>query len=93
MFKDVTRESGISHTGSSYGAAWGDFNFDGLTDFWVSNHGLPPNLYQNQGNGTFIDVTSIVFTQPPRGDFHGAAWADFSQRSNPPTKPASRISA
>ena len=77
MFKNVTEGSGISYTGSSYGAAWGDFNNDGFPDLWVSNHGLPPNLYQNQGNGTFRDVTLNVFEQQPRGDFHGAAWADF----------------
>lgn len=77
MFKDVTKGSGIAYTGSSYGAAWGDYNLDGFADLWVSNHGLPPILYQNQGNGTFIDVTLKVFEQQPKGDFHGAAWADF----------------
>ena len=77
MFKNVTDSSGISYTGSSYGAAWGDFNNDGFPDLWVSNHGQPSNLYQNQGDGTFRDVTLNVFEQQPRGDFHGAAWADF----------------
>ena len=77
MFKNVTDSSGISYTGSSYGVAWGDFNNDGFWDLWVSNHGLPATLYQNQGDGTFIDVTLNVFEQQPRGDFHGAAWADF----------------
>ena len=76
MFKDITEESGISYTGSSYGSAWGDFNNDGFSDLWVSNHGAAPILYQNQGNGTFIDVTLNVFGEV-KGDLHGAAWADF----------------
>ncbi|MDJ0590258.1 MAG: FG-GAP-like repeat-containing protein [Pleurocapsa sp. MO_226.B13] len=77
MFIDVTDKSGISYTGSSYGSAWRDFNNDGFSDLWLSNHGSNPILYQNQGDGTFIDVTSNVFNQELRGDFHSGAWADF----------------
>lgn len=77
MFKDVSKSSGIVYQGSSYGAAWGDFNNDGFVDLWVSNHGFPAALYQNQGDGTFINVTLETFQQQPRADFHGAAWADF----------------
>ena len=77
MFKDITEESGISYTGSSYGSAWRDFNHDGFTDLWVSNHGAGPILYQNQGDGTFVDVTLDVFDREVKGDLHGAAWADF----------------
>ena len=77
MFKDITKSSGISYTGSSYGSAWGDFNNDGFADFWVSNHGADPILYQNQGDGTFIDVTLDIFNREIKGDLHGAAWADF----------------
>jgi hypothetical protein len=77
MFKDVSNSSGIVYKGSSYGAAWGDFNNDGFVDLWVGNHGSPAILYQNQGDGTFSNVTLKVFEQQPRADFHGAAWADF----------------
>ena len=77
MFKDITDNSGIAYKGSSYGSAWGDFNNDGFIDLWLSNHGKPPILYQNQGDGTFVDVTSKVFDRERKGDLHGAAWADF----------------
>jgi len=77
MFQNITEESGITYQGSSYGSAWGDFNNDGLIDLWLSNHGKPPILYQNTGDGTFVDVTLQVFDREVRGDFHGAAWADF----------------
>ena len=77
MFQDVSDRSGINYTGASYGAAWGDYDRDGLVDLWVNNHGFAPTLYQNQGNGKFSDVTAEVFELPPKGDLHGAAWADF----------------
>ena len=77
MFKDVTDNSGINYTGASYGVAWGDYNQDGFIDLWVGNHGFPATLYQNQGDGTFTDVTEIAFGHQPRGDFHGASWSDF----------------
>lgn len=77
MFKDISDSSGIEYQGSSYGAAWGDFNHDGFTDLWVGNHGDAAILYQNQGDGTFSNVIFKAFEQQPRADFHGAAWADF----------------
>lgn len=77
IFKDITDSSGIDYTGASYGVAWGDYNQDGFIDFWVGNHGFSATLYQNQGDGTFTDVTAQAFGHQPRGDFHGAAWADF----------------
>jgi len=77
MFKDITQTSGINYTGASYGVAWGDYNQDGLIDLWIGNHGFPAILYQNQGDGTFKDVTAIAFGHQPREDFHGASWSDF----------------
>ncbi|MEL6928754.1 MAG: CRTAC1 family protein [Cyanobacteria bacterium J06600_6] len=77
MFKDITQASGIEYTGGSYGVAWGDYNQDGFIDFWGGNHGFAGSLYENQGDGTFDNVTLAVFGNQPQGDFHGASWADF----------------
>ena len=76
-FEEVTNATGISYVGPSYGAYWGDFNGDIYPDLYVSNHGMPGILYLNQGDGTFVDITSEVFLQELEGDTHGAAWADF----------------
>ncbi len=76
-FEEVTNNTGISYIGVSYGASWGDFNNDKYPDLYVINHGNPATLYLNQGNGTFLDVTSQVFLQELKGDTHGAAWGDF----------------
>ena len=77
LFKEVTNTAGIFRQGVTYGSAWGDYNNDNLPDLWLINHGLPTNLYLNQGDGTFVDVTQEVIVNLETRDQHGAAWADF----------------
>ena len=78
LFEDVTLTSGISYTGMTFGASWGDFNGDNLPDLYVTNHYNPGMLYQNIGNGRFKNVTDQYFTpEQISGDKHGAQWADF----------------
>ena len=55
-FRDVTQEAGITGHGFGLGATAGDYNNDGHLDLYVSNFG-PKVLYQNNGDGTFTDVT------------------------------------
>ena len=76
-FKEVTQEVGMSHSGTTYGASWGDFNGDGWPDLWVGNHDTMPSLYINERNGTFANIINQVWNGDPRADKHGAAWADF----------------
>src|SRR5512135_420502 len=71
VFEDVTASSGISHVGMTYGAAWGDFDGDGLPDLYVSNHLSAPTLYRNLGHGRFEDVTKKWFPSfNPSDDKH-----------------------
>jgi hypothetical protein len=53
QFIDVTTGSGVEYTGESYGAAWGDYNGDGLPDLHVNHHRNADGLYLNLGNGAF----------------------------------------
>jgi hypothetical protein len=76
-FQEVTEMAGLTYVGMSFGAAWGDFNNDNYMDLWVTNHYRDNQLFLNQQDGTFEDITDITFAQKPGGDFHGAAWADF----------------
>ena len=76
LFEDVTAAAGITYVGQSYGAAWGDFDGDGLLDLWLGNHGNPPNLYLNLGDGTFADLAPAL-VGADSGDVHTAAWIDF----------------
>jgi hypothetical protein len=73
-FVDVTRESGLAGgngTGASradgfgMGAAVGDCDDDGDPDLYVTNHG-PNQLWRNNGDGTFTDVTAASGTGDPR---------------------------
>jgi hypothetical protein len=55
-FTDVTAQSGIRAVGYGMGAATGDIDNDGWIDLLVTNMG-PAQLFRNNGNGTFSDVT------------------------------------
>jgi hypothetical protein len=76
-FKDVTAEVGISHTGTTYGASWGDFNGDGWPDLWVGNHNTTPTLYLNKQGAVFENIIEKVWSGDSKADSHGAEWADF----------------
>ena len=57
-FVNVTEESGIQATGYGMGVAVGDFDNDGFPDLYLTNFG-PNQLYHNNGDGTFADVTTL----------------------------------
>jgi len=79
LFEDVTPYSGISYVGVTYGAAWGDFDGDGLPDLYLTDHLNDAKLFRNLGKGRFADVTKQFFSPKDlTGDKHGAAWADFN---------------
>jgi len=59
-FTDVTAESGIQADGYGMGVAVGDINNDGWPDIYVTNLG-PNQMFRNNGNGTFTDVTKRSF--------------------------------
>jgi hypothetical protein len=82
-FSDVTIESGLLSFYPTYCASWGDFNNDGWIDLFVSNETItkkfshPSQLYRNNGNGTFTDVSSgsgINVT----GWMKGVVWGDYN---------------
>jgi hypothetical protein len=60
-FDDVTTEAGIVATHQGRTLSWADFDNDGYLDVFVSNNSLSNDvLWHNQGDGTFIDVTTTV---------------------------------
>jgi hypothetical protein len=55
-FTDVSESSGITKAyGSGLGVAAGDFNDDGMSDFYIANDGMANQLWLNKGDGTFQD--------------------------------------
>ncbi|MSV29718.1 MAG: CRTAC1 family protein [Bryobacterales bacterium] len=55
-FTDVTERAGVRGHSYGMGVATGDYDNDGRTDLYVTNHGRNI-LYRNRGDGTFSDVT------------------------------------
>ena len=76
-FQEVTEQVGIHHTGTTYGASWGDVNGDGWPDLWVGNHNTKPTLYLNRQGARFENIIDQVWSADPKADTHGVAWADF----------------
>ena len=73
----------------AFGTAWLDYNDDGLADLYVGKHldgsapGREPNLWVNQGDGTFVDQFATAFPEGIGGDTHGNGWIDFDNDGDP----------
>ena len=79
VFSDVTQSAGLQLQTQTWGSAIGDYDGDGDMDIWLNRHQQNAILYQNQGDGTFLEVTDSVFRDgETRGDFHGAAFIDIN---------------
>jgi tetratricopeptide (TPR) repeat protein len=75
-FTDVARPAGIKSTWPTIGHSWGDYNNDGYPDLFLSNAIGPPELYLNNGDGTFTNVTDQANLNHPNMAF-GAQWCDI----------------
>jgi hypothetical protein len=57
-FTDVTRQSGLAKSGTStQTAVWADIDNDGLLDLFVGREDGPSELFRNNGDGTFEDIS------------------------------------
>jgi len=76
-FQDVTQASGtLGGDFYSHGIAVSDFNADGFDDFLITGYqGIL--LFQNQGDGTFIQVAQTAGIADCQWST-GAAWGDFN---------------
>ncbi len=91
-FTDVTEQSGLlgvlssneqtkdnsALAGFKYGASWGDFNNDGFPDM-ILTYSLKIQLYLNNGDSTFKDVTNISgITEFNNCITPSATWFDYN---------------
>jgi hypothetical protein len=76
-FTNVTERSGIKGRGWSVDAAVFDYDGDGFLDVLVTCMFGPSQLYHNNGNGTFTDVTQKTLGRTPWGGM-GARAFDFN---------------
>jgi enediyne biosynthesis protein E4 len=56
-FNDVTESSGLCSRGYGMGVAIGDYDNDGYPDVFITHFAAPNQLFHNNGDGTFSDVT------------------------------------
>ncbi|MCU1330221.1 MAG: repeat protein [Bryobacterales bacterium] len=85
-FTEVGKKAGIDTPWPSNSGAWGDYNNDGFPDLFVSNGMGRSQLYKNNGDGTFTDVSreagveALCFGSPSFWwDFDNDGWLDLAQ--------------
>ncbi|MFN0167576.1 MAG: FG-GAP-like repeat-containing protein [Bryobacteraceae bacterium] len=79
-FSDVSVSSGIDTATNTFGLAAGDYNNDGFTDLYITRSGFyvgEGQLYRNNGDGTFTDVTKKVGLDNVWGPGFTASWVDY----------------
>jgi hypothetical protein len=57
-FTEVAAQAGIVFPLAGIGHTWGDYNNDGYPDLFLSNAIGEPQLFRNNGDGTFTDVSA-----------------------------------
>ncbi|HSN75189.1 MAG TPA: FG-GAP-like repeat-containing protein [Anaerolineae bacterium] len=88
-FSDVTAEAGVGDTYASKTASWADYDNDGWLDLYVANWGCvprcartpgstgePDQLYRNNGDGAFSNVSALLGGKNGGGGFV-ARWLDY----------------
>lgn len=88
-FEDVTPKAGVGDIGKGTTAAWGDYNKDGYLDLYVANWSCIPEcaltdftrsrdvLYQNNGDGTFTDVSGLLTFDKLLGAGFSVSFVDY----------------
>jgi hypothetical protein len=80
-FTDVTEKAGLAGKGWGGDVAVFDYNEDGKLDLFVTNMFGASQLYRNNGNGTFTDVTWKVLGRTSWGAIGSKAF-DFNNQGH-----------
>jgi hypothetical protein len=67
----------VNDSGRGTGAAWVDYDNDGLLDLFVGNALGPNFLYRNQGDGTMAEILGSPVSISSGGVTRGLTWADY----------------
>lgn len=77
-FSDLSLTAGALHNRRAMGAGFFDYDKDGDVDLYlVHDFGQANNLYQNDGNGQFVDVAAQAGVNRA-GDGMGVAFGDYN---------------
>jgi tetratricopeptide (TPR) repeat protein len=87
-FTDVTEGAGLDSVYTTIGSCWGDYNNDGYPDLFLSSGIGRPQLFRNNGDGTFTDASAeagigdfVVGTTCGFVDYNNDGWLDIVQYS------------
>ena len=75
QFTDVTEEAGVRDGGLTLGIGWADYDNDGDQDLYIANDFGRNAFFQNQGDGTFKDI-SLENGTTDLGYGMSVTWAD-----------------
>ena len=82
VFSKITNEAIVNDGSFSRSASWGDYDGDGDLDLFVANITGENNfLYQNNGDGTFIQITTGAIVNDG-GNSDGCSWGDYDNDGN-----------
>jgi len=79
-FTDVASQAGIAdlnREGGVMDAVWGDFDNDGWPDLYIVKWSATNQLFRNNRDGTFTDITASSGTGY-RGNGNAAIWFDYN---------------
>jgi hypothetical protein len=76
-FTDVAATAGVDDASNAEGAAWADYDGDGLVDLYVGNNASVNLLYRNEGDGTFYNDASTAGVQAAANATISPGWADY----------------
>jgi len=72
---DLAAGTVLEGNGRNGGIAWGDCDGDGYDDIYLSQHDLPNQLFHNEGNGVFSELTTSPVNDIGSGTC--AYWGDY----------------
>jgi hypothetical protein len=79
-FVEVGRSRGLidlTRQGSGTAIAWGDYNGDGHLDLYLGKYYFTNDLYENRGDGTFLQVKGDKLGLGDKRDTDDVYWADY----------------
>ncbi len=79
-FTDVSISSGLDTATNTFAVVAGDYNNDGFTDLYITRSGFyvgEGQLFRNNGDGTFTDVTKAAGLADVWGPAFTASWVDY----------------